>query len=294
VQQAQSSLGINGVGAGASVGTIVIENKSDLPILVCGGSIVKGGNQDRQIGQDFVIRGKTTVPVDAFCIEHGRWNSNREGQSTKGAFLSTGKITAKSIRASAQYAGDQSLVWDNVAAVNAFNGKAPATGTYLATIEEADDATDERRKSIAASIGEHFTTLAKNGHAPVGFAYAIGGKPQTVRVFAHPRLLADHLSSFVDAMTVESELAKDTTNTKSSIDDVVALVKHINNARETVNDTACANFNGVRRNDSGGNLNCYADLNELAGDSLLLPAKGAGATAPKKRIAITQDWTAND
>ena len=41
--------------------TLVIENKGDVPIYVLAGTVVKGGKQDRQIGQDFIIEGKKTV-----------------------------------------------------------------------------------------------------------------------------------------------------------------------------------------------------------------------------------------
>lgn len=39
----------------ARVNQLVIENRGDLPLLVCGGTVLKGGNQDRLIARDFVI-----------------------------------------------------------------------------------------------------------------------------------------------------------------------------------------------------------------------------------------------
>src|SRR5262245_40634645 len=50
-----------------------IENKGKRAIYVLAGTVVKGGNQDRQIGQDVVIEQGTKVAVDAFCVEQGRW-----------------------------------------------------------------------------------------------------------------------------------------------------------------------------------------------------------------------------
>ena len=71
-----------GQSRGARVNTLVIENKGDVPIYVLAGTVVKGGNQDRQIAQDFLVAARTTVPIDAFCVEHGRWSSDRQGQPT--------------------------------------------------------------------------------------------------------------------------------------------------------------------------------------------------------------------
>ena len=54
------------VDGGGSVNTLVIENKGTTPVYVLAGTVVKGGKQDRQIGQDFIIDSKQTTPVDAF------------------------------------------------------------------------------------------------------------------------------------------------------------------------------------------------------------------------------------
>ena len=91
----------------AEVTTLTIENKGTLPILICAGSLVKGGQQDRQIAQDFVIQAKTTVPVGAFCVEQSRWNGEM-------AFSPAGMATAE-VRKAAQYDKDQGKVWKEVA-----------------------------------------------------------------------------------------------------------------------------------------------------------------------------------
>ncbi|MCY3020342.1 MAG: hypothetical protein NTW87_15090, partial [Planctomycetota bacterium] len=75
-QQAQGGQQMSG--GGATVNTLVIENKGALPILVLAGTLLKGGQQDRQIAQDFIVAPSQTVPVDAFCVEHGRWTASRD------------------------------------------------------------------------------------------------------------------------------------------------------------------------------------------------------------------------
>jgi len=284
---------------GATVGKVVIENRSDLPILVCGGTVVKGGQQDRQIGKDFVIRGKTTVPVDAFCIEQGRWNVNRAGELTGGVFHSKGQIEAKAVRSSAQYSNDQGLVWSNVAMYNSAAGNSPETGTLLATLEDEDTAA--YREEIAVQLRKHFEALGEGGKHTVGFAYAIDGKPAAVRVFAHPRLLTAHLDSFAKTMALEADLARragsdDAEVQPASANDVLELVRRINASQEKVQDTGGANRNGLRRGEAGGNLNCYAELSVSDGKKLVLPPAeaAAGEQTSRQRIAITQDWTAAD
>jgi hypothetical protein len=283
-------------GGGATVNQVVIENKSQLPLLICAGTVIKGGNQDRQIAQDFLVKGGTTVPVDAFCIEHGRWTGAREGVITRGTFKSVGTLAFKPVRASAQYDGDQSAVWHNVALGNAAASKAPATGTFLATIEETDEERVALRERLAQAVREHFEAQRALGRAAVGVAYAIDGKPVSVRVFAHPRLLKDHLETYLKTMAMEADLAQraagDNAEEKkpaaaATAADILAMVRKINEAEEEVIRTAALNENGLRRNAAGGNLNCYAEI--------LLPAASdapGGAGQQKTRLAVTQDWTA--
>src|SRR5258708_3999499 len=79
-------------GDGAQVNSLVIDNQGDVPIYVLAGTIVKGGKQDRQIGDDFIVGARQTVPVDAFCVEHGRWTTDREGIATGGQFAVVGLL----------------------------------------------------------------------------------------------------------------------------------------------------------------------------------------------------------
>jgi len=108
----------------------------------------------------------------------------------------------------------------------------------------------------------------------VGFAYAVNGEPVAVRTFAHARLLGKHLDDFVRGMATEALLAKSDAPAKQArAEDVVALVKKISAANETIEATAGLNRNGVKRNDVGFNANCYV-VDEEGNPS-----------------ALTQDWT---
>jgi hypothetical protein len=121
----------------ATVGTIVIENKGSEPIYVLAGTIIRGGNQDRQIAQDFIVEPRQVTPVGAFCVEQGRWNEVRDGSATGGRFTTAGKLAVSDVRTAAQYDRDQSKVWSNVAEVNRKHGKGASTGTLLATLDDA-------------------------------------------------------------------------------------------------------------------------------------------------------------
>ncbi len=262
----------------AQVNTLMIENRGDTPILVCGGTVVKGGKQDRQIAQDFVIAPKTSTPVDAFCVEQGRWTELREGLATASLFRCANTVALKEVRASAQYARSQDAVWRNVALSNEAAGNAPATSTLLATLEETDKEAVARRGELEKAVRVHFESLRAKGKRPVGFAYAVNGKPVTVRTFAHPKVFDGQFEPFMKAMCIEAELSRRTKEgaapAPASLKDVIELVQGINQENEEVSPTRAANKNGVRKSARGGNSNCYVEAPR--GDQL---------------VPLTQDWT---
>lgn len=179
---AQKTAFVREKGGGGSVNSLEIENKGKVPVFVLAGTIVKGGNQDRQIGQDFIIEPGQTTPVDAFCVEHGRWQGNRNGQATNGSFGTSEVLASSKVRAAGQYKKDQSEVWSQVASSNAANHQAPASSTFLATV---DDATITRqRNELASKIDAALNTVNPQDQV-VGIAYAIDGDVKGVRWFAH-------------------------------------------------------------------------------------------------------------
>ena len=174
-----------GASASARVDTLVIENRGELPILILAGTVVKGGKQDRQIGEDFVVPPKQTVDVSAFCVEQGRWDASREGASTGGKFTAQATLATGQVRAAGQYDKDQSAVWKNVADANKAHDKQSDSGTLLATLDDAD-VTAKRHALSRAAAG--VLESAPDQARLVGLAYAVDGEVRGVRWFAGPKL----------------------------------------------------------------------------------------------------------
>ncbi len=65
-----------GGSAGNSVNRLIVANNSDKPLYLMAGEIIVGGDQDRAIGQDYVIaQSQEPVEIEVFCVEHGRWGA---------------------------------------------------------------------------------------------------------------------------------------------------------------------------------------------------------------------------
>ncbi|MBI3832232.1 MAG: hypothetical protein HY291_22105 [Planctomycetes bacterium] len=247
------------------VNRLVIENKGTQAILVLAGTLVKGGRQDRQIAQDFIIPPGKTVPVDAFCVEHGRWTAQREGVNTAGQFQAQKVMATKEVRDSGQFKADQSAVWQEVANSNKAAGKDPGTGTMMATVEETDKDALARREKIRKAAQEAFAALAKGEQAPQGLAYAIDGKAKEVRCFADPKIFQLYEETLVNTLALEGDLAQRTAlDKKEKVYDQVAdakklveMVQNVESEKEELKKTDAGNTNGYKAGKAGYNSNCY-------------------------------------
>lgn len=261
----------------AVVDTLVIENKSDTAILVLAGTVVKGGKQDRQIAQDFIVDAHQIAPVDAFCVERGRWTMEREGLETQGRFSTMAVMANSKVRAAGQYAQDQQAVWDNVADTNKAHSKQVASDTLVATL--SDPEVESKVKALAASALTALTTATPRGEL-VGFAWAIDGRITGIRHFAHARvfdLVADKLVRTIAADTVTAlALGPAPVDVKlPEVSDLERFVAEVTRASEN------------RRETQAANDNIYQESERAWGSKTELKGKGG-----KKAKAIAWDYLA--
>jgi hypothetical protein len=100
------------------VNQLVLINRGKRPLILLAGEVVSGGKQDRIIGKDRIVPiGAAPLPLDVFCVEHGRW--------TPGAvqFSAAETMVHPSVRDKAAVDQNQSEVWAAV------RGEGDAVGT---------------------------------------------------------------------------------------------------------------------------------------------------------------------
>jgi ARG and Rhodanese-Phosphatase-superfamily-associated Protein domain len=91
---------------GSAVNQLVLVNRGKRPLLLLAGEVVSGGKQDRIIGKDRIVPiGSAPLPLDVFCVEHGRWT----GASMN--FTAAETMVHPTVRVQAAVKQDQSQVW---------------------------------------------------------------------------------------------------------------------------------------------------------------------------------------
>ena len=113
---------------GASVNQLVLINRGKRPLLLLAGELVSGGKQDRIIGKDRLVPvGADPLPLDVFCVEHGRWSAGAN-------FTDAKTIVHPSVREQAAVESDQGKVWSAVRGGTTAKARSESSGTMAYSV----------------------------------------------------------------------------------------------------------------------------------------------------------------
>jgi hypothetical protein len=231
--------------SGASVNQLVLINRSKRPLLLLAGELVSGGKQDRIIGKDRIVPvGAEPLPLDVFCVEHGRWT----GSSSQ--FSASKTIVHPSVREQAAVEQKQTEVWAAVAGGSTARARSsdalPAPAARLSTDALADAISVEaptqsyRKIYEGARIGgsvdsfvdqlqRRFARATSNlkGERIVGVVVAYGGEVAWSDIFASSDLFHKYCSKLLRSYAVEA-LARPTLRETASLDDAREFLRRPN------------------------------------------------------------------
>ena len=233
--------------AGASVNQLVLLNRSKRPLLLLAGELVSGGKQDRVIGKDRIVPvGAPPLPLDVFCVEHGRWTGTVQ-------FSAASTIVHPSVRERAAVDQKQTEVWDAVRSGS--TAKAPADlaapapriseGRLQAAI--AGNAHTEAYEKIyqssavgvsiddfVAEVQHRFAnaTSGLKGERVVGVVIVYGGEVAWSDIFASGDLFDHYWRKLLRSYAVEA-LARPTVRAVASREGASEFLRRLN-GRETM------------------------------------------------------------
>jgi hypothetical protein len=185
---------------GAEVNRLFIENKSADTVLILGGEVVEGGNQDRTIAQDVILPPNSgKVDLSVFCVEHGRWNGDSVSFGVAKASLAPAKV-----RRAALKSADQQMVWDEVAENLEKNNTSSATEALTELKQTADY--NKKQEEYRSALLDAFT----DDPSVIGVIAVAGGEIVGCELFASHELFAEYypnlLQSWAGEVTGEAEI----------------------------------------------------------------------------------------
>ena len=229
---------------GASVNQLVLVNHSKRPLLLLAGELVSGGKQDRVIGKDRIVPvGAPPLPLDVFCVEHGRWIGSSQ-------FAAAQTIVHPSVREKAAVDQKQTEVWDAVRSGSTAPRPAAAppariTATELQGAIAGNAHTEAYEKiyqssAVGVSIDDFVAEMQRRfasatsglkGERVVGVVVAYGGEVAWSDIFASGDLFDHYWYKLLRSYAVEA-LARPTVRAVTSREGAGEFLRRLN-GRET-------------------------------------------------------------
>jgi hypothetical protein len=233
--------------SGPSVNQLVLVNHGKRPLLLLAGELVSGGKQDRIIAKDRIVPPfGEPLPLDVFCVEHGRWSSGSQFNEAK-------TIVHPSVREQAALKQNQTQVWDAVALGSTSAAPSTAPQTAAPRVSRSDlEATmheeaptqsyskiyESRRVGssvdvVVSEIQRRFRreTSGLKGERVVGVVIAYGGEVAWSDIFASGELFDNYWNKLLRSYAVEA-IARPTLREKVSVNDALEFLRRLN-GRET-------------------------------------------------------------
>jgi hypothetical protein len=230
---------------GPSVNQLVLVNHSKRPLLLLAGELVSGGKQDRVIGKDRIVAPfGEPLPLNVFCVEHGRWSSGSQFNEAK-------TIVHPSVREQAAVKQKQGDVWAAVTAGSVATPPpaAPAPRVGNAELQAAiqDEAPTQsyskiyESRRVSASVETVVTEIQRRfrketsglkGERVVGVVVAYGGEVAWSDIFASDDLFNHYWSKLLRSYAVEA-VARPTLREKASAEDAREFLRRLNGREQT-------------------------------------------------------------
>jgi hypothetical protein len=224
---------------GASVNQLVLINRGKRPVVLLAGELVSEGKQDRVIAKDRIVApGADPLPLDVFCVEHGRWSSGLQ-------FSAANTMVHPSVREQAAVNQSQSDVWESVrkgtTATDALAGPAPRIATRdLAEVVASSAPTQSYSKmyqhsrvgvsvdSLVDELQRRFAraTSGIKGEHLVGVVVAYGGEVAWSDIFASSDLFHHYWPKLLRSYAVEA-LARPTLREVASRNDADEFLRRL-------------------------------------------------------------------
>ena len=188
------------------VNQLAIENVGDEEVYVQSGDIVKGGQQDRMLGVDMIVPAKSgRIPVDAFCVEHGRW-TKRGAESSAHFETSTERVATKDLKVAANRARSQGEVWNQVSiAQDKLSANVGARVNSTASESSFQLALENRQvQETAANYLKALQRVADDERDVVGYAFAINGQINSADLYASSALFRKLWPGLLKASAIEA------------------------------------------------------------------------------------------
>jgi hypothetical protein len=189
------------------VNELSVENLSSKEeVFIQAGDIVKGGQQDRVLAVDLIVPTRSgRLPIDAFCVEQGRWN--RRGGELAEAFSMSGEMIAtRELKMAAKGIRSQAEVW---AGVDEAQAKLSASMNANVRAEESSSSLqlsleNEKVRESADGYVKALSRIIEVEQDVVGYVFTVNGRVSGADIYSSSALFRKLWPRLLKASSIEA------------------------------------------------------------------------------------------
>lgn len=254
----------------STVNTIIVENKSVVPLLLVDGEEIVGGDQNRIMDASILIAPQSEMNVPVNCTEHGRWGFKSEfKQSEHIANYRTRLAKHHAFRSNGSV---QQAVWDSIDELETSRSFSSPTQAMSESYENAKADLDEFLDAFSVVEGQS------------GIVVLIDGEVRGFEVFLNSEIYREYHEKIIKSYLINAEI---TDNVFTINNDAIKSVidNALNEEFEEVKNEGLETRFEIKGGDGVGS--CYTYKNELVHMSYLVGS--VDYTEKIKKLIINDD-----
>jgi len=157
------------VSEGGSVPELLLDNRSDKPLLAVDGQELVGARQNRVLNLSLLLPAMTKTVMPVSCVEQGRWRyESREFSASRNMVFASAKMSksmhvTESLREEGTRHSDQGDVWNHVESKLARMGSRSATMAMDEVFADFDTDLEAFGKALAPVAGQRGALFLVDG-----------------------------------------------------------------------------------------------------------------------------------
>ena len=191
----------------SQVNELAIENQSKSEeVFVQAGDIVKGGQQDRVLAVDLILPANSgRMPIDAFCVEHGRW-TQRGTEGMNQFSISRDMVATKDLKLATKADPSQAQVWNKVE--KAQQGLAGSVNEDVRSVASRSSLQlaleNDKVQESAAKYVNKLSSIVEGRSDVIGFVFAINNELNSADVYPSSAMFKRFWPRLLKAAAIEA------------------------------------------------------------------------------------------
>jgi hypothetical protein len=162
-------LRVTEVGHGGSVPELLVENRSDSPVLMLDGEELMGAKQNRVLNTTVLIKEHSRTEIPVSCTEQGRWSYNSDHFADSGvvmartARLTKNRFVASSLEEDQSFDSHQGEVWYEIHQMSSKRGVRSETSAMRDVFENSREELESHMQHFSLQDGQKGLIAYING-----------------------------------------------------------------------------------------------------------------------------------